>query len=139
VVIYRSNNTDSWATNTVVPTGPPATGSTMTAGQVLDPGQSIKSASGLFEFIQQTDGNLVLYDLSRGVALWASGKNGEPVAVCMMQGDGNLVQYAAGPNAAWASNTSGNPGAYLVVQNDGNVVIYRTNGTAAWATNTAGQ
>lgn len=136
VVIYRSNNTPVWASNTVVPTGPTATGSTMTAGQVLYPGQSIKSPHGRFELLQQTDGDLVLHDLLWGLSLWASGTYGEPVAVCIMQTDGNLVQYAAGTRPLWASNTSGNPGAYLSVQDDGNVVIYRSNGTAAWATNT---
>ena len=136
VVIYRTNNTAAWATNTVIPVGPTAAGGTITAGQMLYPGQSIQSASGRFQFIMQTDGNLVLYEQPGGVPLWASGTNGRPVAVCAMQGDGNLVLYEAGPRADWASNTNGNPGSRLVVQDDGNAVIYRANNTAAWATNT---
>ncbi len=135
-VIYRTNNSSAWATNTVVPSGPTAQGSTMTAGQVLYPGQSLKSPGGRFELIMQGDGNLVLYEQPGNVPLWATGTKGKPVAVCTMQSDGNLVLYQAGPHSVWASNTNGNPGSHLAVQDDGNAVIYRANNTSPWATNT---
>jgi len=116
------------------PNGPTAQNGQMTPGQVLHPGDALRSPSGNYMFVMQTDGNLVLY--SGSCALWASGTNGKPVAVCIMQGDGNLVLYNAAGQALWASNTSGKAGAHLVVQDDGNVVIYQTNGKPAWATNT---
>ena len=134
-MIYQPNGSAIWATNTVVPSGPTAHGDTMHPGETLTPEQSIKSANGVYTFIMQGDGNLVLYNAGK-VPLWASGTNGKRVAVCIMQGDGNLVLYEPGPKADWASNTPGHGGSKLVVQNDGNVVIYQPNGSAIWATNT---
>jgi hypothetical protein len=116
------------------PTGPVAQGDDMQPGEVLNPDQSITSASGRYRFIYQGDGNLVLYD--GGTPLWASGTDGKPVGVCIMQGDGNLVIYAHGGQPIWSSDTWQHPSSRLVVQDDGNVVIYRPDGTAVWATNT---
>ena len=134
VVIYRPDGTPVWATNTWLPAGPAAQGDDMQPGEVLNPDQSITSANGRYRFIYQGDGNLVLYD--GGTPLWASGTDGRPVGVCIMQGDGNLVIYARGGQPIWDSGTWENPGSRLVVQDDGNVVIYRPDGLAVWATNT---
>ncbi|MEO7268202.1 MAG: hypothetical protein ABIW49_03225, partial [Knoellia sp.] len=54
-----------------LPTGPAAQGDDMQPAEVLDPGGAITSANGLFTFVYQGDGNLVLYR-SGGVPLWAS-------------------------------------------------------------------
>lgn len=113
-----------------------ASADTLPSGASLAPNEHINSQSGRFQLILQDDGNLVLYDLPSGSALWASGTNGQSVATCIMQTDGNLVLYSPSGAAVWASNTYGNSGAYLVVQNDGNVVIYTPSGAAVWATNT---
>jgi hypothetical protein len=115
--------------------GPAAQGDDMQPGEVLDPGGSITSANGLFTFVYQGDGNLVLYR-SGGVPLWASNTDGTPPGVCIMQGDGNLVIYRPGPQPVWDTGTWNQPGNHLVVQDDGNVVIYRPDGSAPWATNT---
>jgi hypothetical protein len=96
------------------------------------------SPSGRYQFILQTDGNLVLYDLGQQHrAIWASQTKGHAVSKAIMQSDGNLVIY--GPSQAiWASGTKGKPNSILVAQDDGNVVIYEPN-VPVWATNTAGQ
>lgn len=141
-VLYNPARKAIWASNTVqktVPSGPAATGDTMRPGQVLNPGQSIRSNSGKFTLVLQTDGNLVLYkNLSTGgqQAMWASNTNGKPTQVCIMQGDGNLVLYDVDGKALWSSNTFHDAGARLVLQDDGNAVVYRTNNSAAWSTNT---
>ncbi|MBD0256009.1 MAG: hypothetical protein ICV83_09845, partial [Cytophagales bacterium] len=141
-VIYRPDNVPVWATNTVqreLPSGPVAQGDTMWPGQVLNPGQSITSGSGRYNFILQGDGNLVLYKTfaNRGpVALWASGTDGSPAVVCVMQADGNLVIYDRDANPLWASGTHGNFDSRLVMQNDGNAVIYRPDNVPVWASNT---
>ncbi|GAA3626734.1 hypothetical protein [Microlunatus ginsengisoli] len=134
VVIYQPNGHPIWSTNTWLPTGPTATGDTMQPGQVLNPGNSITSASGRYRFVYQGDGNLVLYD--GGQPLWASNTNGRPVGICIMQGDGNLVIYARGGHPIWASGTNGNANSRLVAQDDGNVVIYQPGGHPVWSTNT---
>ena len=54
-------NQPVWDSGTAVPFGPTLGGDTMTAGQVLLPGQGIRSANNLYQFVYQSDGNLVLY------------------------------------------------------------------------------
>ena len=105
----------------------------MQPGQVLDPGGTITSASGRCRFVYQGDGNLVLYE---GGNRCGPQRGGQPVGVCIMQTDGNLVIYARGGVVIWSSNTWGNPGSHLVLQDDGNVVIYRPDGAPIWSTNT---
>jgi hypothetical protein len=60
----------------------------------------------------------------------------------VMQGDGNLVEYAMYGSSnwvpAWWSNTAGGRGAYAIMQSDGNFVIYGWGGAAVWRTNTSG-
>ena len=67
----------------------------MQPGEVLNPGQSITSANGWYTFVYQGDRNLVLY--GAGTPLWASGTDGSPVGVCVMQGDGKTPS----PMTAW--------------------------------------
>lgn len=102
----------------------------------LSPGQSLRSADGRFEFIYQTDGNLVHYRRSDDKALWASGTHGRPGARCVMQDDGNLVIYDAADAPLWAAGTHGHHGARLAIQDDGNVVIYARDGRPVWSTDT---
>ncbi|BDI05278.1 hypothetical protein [Sphaerotilus microaerophilus] len=142
LAIYRANNSPAWATNTVqnpVPGGPPAHGSQMQPGETLAKDQPIHSANGRYEFVFQSDGNLVLYKIYSTHprrALWASGTNGRGAVVCIMQGDGNLVIYDSDAHALWSSGTYNHAGSHLTVQDDGNVVIYQPNNAAVWATNT---
>jgi hypothetical protein len=105
-------------------------------GQTLFPGQKRTSGDGRFELAFQDDGNLVLYRLTDGVALWASGTYA-PGGEAAMQVDGNLVVYDASGTPRWSSGTANYPGAGLFVQNDGNVVIYDYYGYPIWATGTA--
>jgi peptidoglycan/xylan/chitin deacetylase (PgdA/CDA1 family) len=54
----------------------------------------------------------------------------------VMQGDGNLVAYAAGGRALWSTGTNGHPGARVVMQRDGDLVVYSPNGAPLWASRT---
>ena len=86
----------------------------LASGSQLSAGEYLWSPNGLWKFIQQSDGNLVLYDSSgTGNALWASGGIGATKTI--MQADGNLVSYTDAGDAVWASHTSGS-GAYLNIQ-----------------------
>lgn len=98
----------------------------------LTPGQFILSKDGRFQFVFQTDGNVVLYGPSG--ALWSTGTGGRAATMLAMQGDGNLVLYNGG-TAIWWTGTTGGPTSYLMMQPDGNAVIYNANG-AVWSTNT---
>jgi hypothetical protein len=118
-------------------------GSTLNQGQNMYRGDSIKSPSGAYTFIMQTDGNLVVYGCT-GTAIWATNytwSSNPPPRVLSMQGDGNFVLYENG-SPIWASNSwqQNNVQPYrLTMQDDGNLVIYNGNNSAIWATNTWGQ
>ena len=102
----------------------------LASGDSLVPGESRRSSNGEFELAYQGDGNLVLYRLSNGEALWAT-MTFEPGEVAM-QGDGNLVVYNAAGVPLWSSGTAGNPGAWLAVQGDSNLVVYDYYGYPLW-------
>lgn len=97
-------------------------------GETLEPGWFLQDVTRTYTWIQQTDGNFVLYGPSG--ALWDSHTAGQPGASTIMQGDGNLVTYN-GP-AIWDSRTAGHPGAWAVVQSDGNLVVYGPDNAPLW-------
>jgi len=124
-------------------------------------------SEGPYSLINQSDGNLVLYD-KHTKPLWASNTVGKNTGATklLMQTDGNLVLYDSKETVLWASNsvtefkgtkyhgkdriamhgriidglsiTSSNGSYKAVVQGDGNFVLYH--GTKAlWASGTNGK
>ncbi len=120
----------------------PSSGSELGVGGVLTSGQCLASPSDQYEFIMQTDGDLVEYfNAGGGESVWANNTDGHPGDHVVMQSDGNLVVYTANGTSLWTSGSQGTPGASLTLQDDGNVVVYGTNTSGAypsWATNTVG-
>jgi aryl-phospho-beta-D-glucosidase BglC (GH1 family) len=116
--------------------GGPATGDMLLRGQELHAGESRVSTDGRFLLVYQGDGNLVLYVIASGEALWSSGTWGTETGVAVMQGDGNFVVYDASGTPRWDSVTGGSEGDRVVVQNDGNLVLYTASGAALWASRT---
>ncbi|MGC3030517.1 protease pro-enzyme activation domain-containing protein [Burkholderia sp. DN3021] len=109
-----------------VPT-PPIYGGNINEGTTLNPGQILYSPSRNHELVMQYDGNLVLYNMANGVAVWNSGTSGNSGAYAAFQLDGNFVVYGAGGKALWSSSTYGTSyDQHLAVQDDGNMVIYET-------------
>ncbi|WP_081259214.1 protease pro-enzyme activation domain-containing protein [Burkholderia territorii] len=103
----------------------PIYGGNLNEGTTLSPGQILYSASRNHELVMQYDGNLVLYNVANGTAIWNSGTSGNPGAYAAFQLDGNFVVYGAGGKALWSSSTNGTPyDQHLAVQDDGNMVIY---------------
>lgn len=102
----------------------------LNSGQVILPGEFIRSGNWKYHLILQGDGNLVLYPPS-GPALWSSATNS--ATLLGMQGDGNLVLYNANKVAVWSTGTNGHTNAHLRVQDDGNIVVYNTAGQAVWS------
>ena len=97
----------------------------------------IESPNGRFRFLFQGQGNLVLYDLSIGAAIWTNHVINGSACRLIMQSDGNLVLFNVDDGVLWASNTPGQGASRLVVQDDGNMVIYRrSDNVATWSTGT---
>jgi len=107
----------------------------LAAGQGLHRGDQLRSKSGRYRLILQSDGNLVLYDAG-GSARWSTGTWGRNVDYAILQVDGNLVLYDQA-TAVWASGTNGKRHERLVVQDDGNLVLYQLGAVWATATDTA--
>jgi subtilase family serine protease len=105
----------------------PIGGGVINESTVLQATQIVYSPSRNHELAMQSDGNLVLYNTTNGMAVWSSGTYGNPGAYAVVQSDGNFVVYSAGGKALWASSTDGTSvRQFVAVQDDGNMVIYRT-------------
>jgi len=109
-----------------------AQGDDMFPGEILAPGTSLTSNNGLYSFRFQADGNLALYRVSTGMAIWASGTAGTGASHCIMQHDGNLVLYKPSGVPVWASDTWRWHGSHLLVRNNGSVVIIAPGGSIVW-------
>jgi hypothetical protein len=58
-------------------------------------------------------------------------------SVVLMQSDGNVVIVAPGNRPLWATGTNGNPGATLELQSDANLVVYAQGHSPRWASASA--
>ncbi|WP_152648592.1 ricin-type beta-trefoil lectin domain protein [Streptacidiphilus anmyonensis] len=105
----------------------------LTGGQVIPSGTSLMSDS--VRLAMQADGNLVIYGLASGKALWASGTSSAG-AYAQFGTDGNLAVYNAAGTSLWSTGLTATSGSVLKLQNDANMVIYNSAGTAAWSTKT---
>ncbi|MFJ9821039.1 hypothetical protein ACIRU3_38450 [Streptomyces sp. NPDC101151] len=121
----------------------PASSHTIAAGTTLRAGWWTQGP--YTRLVMQGDGNLVMYRLRDGAAIWSTHTSGHPGAYAVMQTDGNFVVYnstSESPHVAlWSAHTEGNPGSYAVMQNDGNLVGYQSTGGpgkggALWSTGT---
>jgi hypothetical protein len=110
--------------------------------------QGLQSADGGHIMVQQSDGNLVIYNMKTGVATWGLGIKGGVTNYgsnlpnqLKYQSDSNFVVYDSTGKALWASGTNGKTTANLIMQNDGNLVLYgaANNTSPVWATGTNGQ
>jgi hypothetical protein len=95
--------------------------------------ESVMSCDGRHKFINQNDGNVVLYHPGDD-AVWASNTVGPKGTLTLQSGDLRLTDSSG--NLLFHTDTGGHPGATFKMQDDGNGVIYDTAGTAIWATNT---
>ncbi|MCX4749822.1 hypothetical protein OG455_30635 [Kitasatospora sp. NBC_01287] len=130
--------------------GPDGNGRTdLPAGTVLHSGDTVYAAH--TRLAMQSDGNLVLYSLNSGAALWSTGTYNHPGAWAAFQSDGNLVVYqpqqdpvtgspvypVPGTSAYALWNTGGHPGGVRAsVQDDSNFVIYDANTNPLWSSGT---
>lgn len=107
----------------------------ISAGTTLKEGYGIRSATGRYLAVMQTDGNFVVYDRSTTPAKtqWSSATNTTALTRAVLQTDGNFVIYT-GSTAKWSSATAPGTGVRLVMQTDGNLVMYSKGNIALWST-----
>lgn len=115
-----------------------ATGNIMHPDDLLNKNIYLMSNDGRFKFVYQGDGNLVLYRMRDGQALWNSHTQGHTTGVVQMQRNGDFVLRNSMREYLWTAQTTGHSNSTLVVQNDGNVVVYCPNHGAVWNTETNG-
>ena len=103
-------------------------------GQTLYPGQNRTSGNGRYAAAFQADGNLVLYRLTDGRALWAHRyRTGWGSRNARTTATSSSITLAASRFGTRARRTMPAP---AFVQDDGNVVIYDYYGYPVWATGT---
>jgi hypothetical protein len=133
LIIVDAQGYQRWATNTAWYT-PPAI---LSPGQKLTTSQELRPVPyAMTRLILQPDGNLVLYSLITGKAVWASNTQGKPMTEVTMQTDGNFVGRGPGGTVYWRAVTYGHPGAFLQLRHDGNLLVTDQAGTVFWQTNT---
>lgn len=149
LVIYNSRRQSVWSSKSGVtnnentmPTGAEADRiANLRQNEVLLPGESIVSPNGIYSFIVQKDGNLVVYRKTAsdncypwGCSIWSSNTAGVRFTNLLMQGDGNLVLQNRG-RSSWDSRSSTGkyPPYRLQMQDDGNLVIYNARGVSVWS------
>jgi hypothetical protein len=104
-------------------------------GEVLKPGQSIRSVNGAHTLTMQWDGNLVQKNRA-GTPLWTSKTPRQPTAWAVSQKDGNFVVYK-GSTPLWHTHTNGKTsGGTMVMQDGGRMVLVR-GGVTTWASRPA--
>ena len=112
-------------------------GDVLHQGEQLLVGGALMSPDKRYLLIMQGDGNLVLYKMSTGRAIWESNTPNQGGVKAVMQYDGNFVVYSVNNNPRWSSGTGGKPTNFLQLQDDGNLVLYgRFNRVHQWSTGT---
>lgn len=104
--------------------------------QELGTGGELVSANGWLRLAFSDDGDLVLYRVQLGTALWSSKTAGQQVARLVMRPDGNLVALTAAGVPCWSSVTGGHPGASAVLRDDGNFAVQDAAGAPLWSSHT---
>jgi len=105
----------------------------MSENDSLLSGHALISKNGAYTLMMQSDGNLVLYNISNGMTvLWASQTFKDSIKEVIFQTDSNFVMYGTDGGAPWASGTYGTSAATIIMQDDGKVVMYDTSGTSVW-------
>jgi hypothetical protein len=110
----------------------PARGRELRPGQRLMAGDALRSANGDYRLRMQTDGNLVLYDLSARKVLWHSQTGGNPGAFVAMGCNGLVVVFSKSREVLYTTGARADAGTRLTVQNDGNLTL-QGDGRVLWS------
>lgn len=109
----------------------------LSAGQRLDPNESMTSPNGHYTLEMRGNGNLALYGPD-GAVVWKTNTVGPRSPGLAVQTDGNLVLYDDHDVAVWNSQTWGAEGGWLVLDDDGRLDYFSPQGEIVWESDHTG-
>ena len=119
----------------VVPVGPASAAANTDR---LNGGESLGAGQQLIspngQFVLVMQGDGNLVEYAPGNRAVWASGTNRPNSIALMQSDGNLVVIAPGNVPVWNAGTNGNPGADVELQSDGNLVVYAQGHIAKWST-----
>lgn len=147
LVVYGTNTTGQYAAWNVGSSG--FRGDALKAGEDLQGGQYLQSATGQYRLAMSTSGVLVLYQNNPyACPLWSVPAVKTPTSLATVPVAGSYLTIGTTGDArveSWHAGTSwtvpgtsslAGPTDYLKLQTDGNLVLYNGSGRALWSTGT---
>lgn len=103
-------------------------------------GFTLTSPNGVYTLVLQNDGNLVIYNNSKGRAIWAAPNTWHNTDYIVFGSKYGLqcVKYDTATAFHFSFVVRAPGAAYLSMQNDGNLVIYNSYWQPLWASGTYG-
>lgn len=108
---------------------------TLRAGETLAVGEEVLSCNGQIRLTHQNDGNVVLYYVPNGFAMWDTKTGGQSTSRLEFRTSGELTLLGADGQSLWSNALSGLDSPVLQVTDSGNLVIWADTpgeGDAAW-------
>jgi CHAP domain len=106
----------------------------------LNPGEQLNPDDRLIspngEFVLVMQGDGNLVEYAPGNRAVWATGTSSSGSIAMMQTDGNFVVIAPGNHPVWASGSGNHPNSDLELQNDGNIVVYAPGHVPVWASGT---
>jgi surface antigen len=112
--------------------------SSLRTDQTLAVGEQLVSPNGLYQLLQRTDGNLMIYDRRTGIPLWATGAAGTNVTTKLTRG-GNITTYSTSGKRLWYSHTNGLGVVEARLTDKGHLNLYTKSGKRVWSSLTSGR
>ncbi len=117
----------------------PAGCGVITPGTGIGMDRAVTSCLGKYSLVMQTDGNLVVYNNTKGRAIWQSHTAGSVGTAAILRPDGSFGIFGKAWDSVWSPGATLDPKAELHLQDDGNLVLYSEKGKVLWATWTQGK
>jgi murein DD-endopeptidase MepM/ murein hydrolase activator NlpD len=111
-------------------------GSTLSVGEQMASGATLRSRNGAFRFDVNGDGNLTVSG-AEGV-IWQSSTRGNPVGALRLGGDGILSLTRPDGSLVWTSTPTPASSPRLEMRDDGELAVVRGDGSVLWSSRVQG-
>lgn len=122
------------------PTGPVGslTPNVIRVGERLSSGEELISADGHYSVVQRPDGNLVIYDRTTMIPLWANARSSAGSSTRLLT-TGVLATYSSSGSLQWRSAPTRAKATRAAIRNDGRFVLLDKKGAIIWSSATSGR